>query len=371
MASNDAQIGLRPKEDLSLGGTGLGAAEPYEAFWRGTTEDAIRSAMARFGELLPECSLWFSTVDARAETLFRSLASAGVDNKVAVLLEKNAPRKVFRDAFARLKEGKGLFELLNRIEPEARLARQENAFTVAQPVSDGAVALFAAWRPYEYGPFSSPDRARIAETAQFCLSLLRVRLQLANVAVSQLSQNLSRLDVAFVAFDPSFRVSAANAMAEKLFEKKDYVVCDGGRLSLADAAADARLRRHVEHFGRRAGDDASAIAMRKAGRGSLARCIVTALRDGTDAILGPPLFAITFSPERNLTEVEHGALRRLGLSPAETELALDLLKGMTVTQHAAARGIAVATSRAHLKRAMMRLGVNRQADLIRHLMIVL
>jgi PAS domain-containing protein/DNA-binding CsgD family transcriptional regulator len=53
------------------------------------------------------------------------------------------------------------------------------------------------------------------------------------------------------------------------------------------------------------------------------------------------------------------------LTAAETALTCDLVGGLTVQQHADARGIALTTARSHLRTASAKLGIKRQADLVR------
>jgi DNA-binding CsgD family transcriptional regulator len=57
----------------------------------------------------------------------------------------------------------------------------------------------------------------------------------------------------------------------------------------------------------------------------------------------------------------------LGLSPAETEVARGLVDGETLQDIADRRGVSVETVRAQLKSAYGKLGVHRQAELVRRL----
>lgn len=60
---------------------------------------------------------------------------------------------------------------------------------------------------------------------------------------------------------------------------------------------------------------------------------------------------------------------RYGLTPAEAELLAHLVAGRSVTETAHLRGVARETVRGQIKRAMKKLGVSRQADLVRLLLV--
>ena len=59
------------------------------------------------------------------------------------------------------------------------------------------------------------------------------------------------------------------------------------------------------------------------------------------------------------------ALKALGLSPVEVLLTIALTEGRTLSDHASTRGVSIETIRSQLRSAMQKLGVSRQADLIR------
>ena len=61
----------------------------------------------------------------------------------------------------------------------------------------------------------------------------------------------------------------------------------------------------------------------------------------------------------------------LGLTPAESQLAVELAEGKTVREIAVATGRTANTLYWHLKRIYQKLGISRQVDLVRRVLLVL
>lgn len=369
--SGGAPPGFPTLSAASQVGAGLHGLQPPGSASPGSAERDIAAAFARLRQKLPECNVILATFRADTGQVFKCIASDGVERRIVELLEKHGGRRSLAGAIAQIADSRGFGEILNGLEPGVRpFANPVSAEAFVQTVADDVSAVFAVWKPAEYGLFQPPDHGFIVETVQFVFSLLRIRMHVGVATTAELAESLAQFNVAYLLVDAGLQIVRSNETADALLANEEYIRRSGETLSPVDAMADARLKELVRHFAGKPGQS-GAIAMRKTPEGSeLVRCVVATARQAAGDILGPPLFAVTFAPGRTVGPAEPAQVRRLGLSAAETELAMDLLKGHTVAQHAAARGIAVATARAHLKRAMMRLGVRRQADLIRHLLSV-
>jgi DNA-binding CsgD family transcriptional regulator len=176
---------------------------------------------------------------------------------------------------------------------------------------------------------------------------------------------LDQMDVCLIITDETFAVRRTNRAGEELLRAGDVFVVRAGRLGLVDPLAEQRFMHHVQHLlggGARAAESVLPLQ----GAGGLAKVGITVLRD--EDMPGPRLLAIAVTRRAGARIIGLDQLLGIGLTKAEAELCAALLAGVTVTQYAQSKSIAVATARAHLKRAMMRLGVHRQADLIRSLM---
>ena len=69
-----------------------------------------------------------------------------------------------------------------------------------------------------------------------------------------------------------------------------------------------------------------------------------------------------------LGEMDAKTLSSLGLTPAETRLAIALFKGQSVEAYAKEAGISINTARWHVKQIFAKTGVKRQSELIQTLL---
>jgi DNA-binding CsgD family transcriptional regulator len=60
---------------------------------------------------------------------------------------------------------------------------------------------------------------------------------------------------------------------------------------------------------------------------------------------------------------------RYNLSPAEARLAAALASGQSMNEYAEARSVSLNTARTQLKSTMMKVGVRRQVDLVREVLL--
>jgi DNA-binding CsgD family transcriptional regulator len=345
----------------------MSAAVPAGApgWAEGNIVRVLRSALHNF----PECGFAVATFDPHAERTTKVLFSDGVNDDVKVVFE----RARWRPEWLRATRGRaveiagGLRGLSPEEGPEAAPEGTHHLqiFALAGPMN----VMIAMWRSTEYGPFGELEVGPLRETAQSVASIVRLGAEIAAAQTAELAANLDRLRLGFVIVDQILRLSFANATAREMLESGAHILSVDNALKVADQVSEARLRQLIAHIAslpKHSPDATGIIAIRSGNGEALARCIANIQRDTEDSLLGTPLFGLTLSTQSQAGVTQPAQLRRLGFTPAEAELAADLLKGLTVTQHAKERGIAVATARAHLKRAMMRVGVHRQADLIRH-----
>jgi DNA-binding CsgD family transcriptional regulator len=108
-------------------------------------------------------------------------------------------------------------------------------------------------------------------------------------------------------------------------------------------------------------------------RGEPVHCVAIPLADnnligqaspaGKDS---PRRFALFFSSPLMSPELEAESLERLlGLSPAESRVAVAICMGMSIKEYASARGLSEGTVRFQLKQVLAKTGTSRQADLVR------
>ena len=190
---------------------------------------------------------------------------------------------------------------------------------------------------------------------------------------------LDHLDAGVILVDAAARILFANQTAEAIIAGNDGLgidrdgVCAGSRrANPGSAPADRELRGRLarqRRTRRKHGDSAR-------GRGAAPlRVVVAPFRADTAQIdtawLGaarPVAILMVTDPEREQRVRKEDLRRRFGLTPAEADVALEILKGDGRDASAARLGIAATTVRAHLSHIFEKTGVRRQAELVRLLM---
>jgi pimeloyl-ACP methyl ester carboxylesterase/DNA-binding CsgD family transcriptional regulator len=86
---------------------------------------------------------------------------------------------------------------------------------------------------------------------------------------------------------------------------------------------------------------------------------------GLNDVWAEPLYALVLLSAREVNAIGKLAPRRYGLTAAESRLAAQLLRGLTVTDAAAELGVTTNTARSYLKNIFVKTGARRQVDLLR------
>jgi DNA-binding CsgD family transcriptional regulator len=186
-----------------------------------------------------------------------------------------------------------------------------------------------------------------------------------------LAETLDHSRHAVLLLDAFGRIRHANAAAEALLAEPDGLCAAAGRLTAA-AAADARRLEGL--IARAACPDSSSreagsMGLKTPSRRQPLSLIVSPLR--SERSIGPRAASVLVCvadleaglslPERQLREL-------FGLTPAETRLALELLKGADLRESALALGTSPTTVRNQLAAIFAKTDVNRQAELIQLMM---
>lgn len=192
------------------------------------------------------------------------------------------------------------------------------------------------------------------------------------------SDAIDRLDTGVILVDADATVLFANRMAEEQLARSDALDVKDGRLILCSASVNEGLRRAIS--------DCTTIssklfrskhvieAPRGDGRLPL-RLTVSPLRpDAVEAALPalghafPGALIVIADPEKDRAVWKMRLRHEYGLTAAEAELAMEIMKGDGRDAAAARLGITVATVRTHLLHIFDKTGVRRQAELV-HLLL--
>jgi DNA-binding CsgD family transcriptional regulator/PAS domain-containing protein len=239
---------------------------------------------------------------------------------------------------------------------------------------EGSVAavLVVARRP-DQGEFGRADAELLAKLAPHLRRAVQVnrRLSLSHGVAAATAHALDHLPQGVMLADASGRVIFANRAAGEILAAADGLHSGPAGLGADGLAQTGELRRRI---GRAAlppnGDGASAGALaltRRSGRRPLSVLVAPCRRGGPGELArAPPAGALVFvlDPER-AAAVPADHLRRLyGLTRAEADVALAVLRSDGLRAAADALGVTLATVKTHLQHVFGKTGTQRQAELV-------
>lgn len=241
---------------------------------------------------------------------------------------------------------------------------------------DGGNCRLRVSRPRSALPFSAADKALCDRLLPHFRRALRVYAHISRLEAerSLYSETLSRMDVATIFLDQSGRVLRTNAVAEQLLQAADGLSCLRGRLRAAAPAEQLRLQQLIAAALSPAAQPMPRLAeamsiTRRAGGGHLSLMVQPMARGA--ALEGERRAAavIFLRDHEQVHRAPEEVVRQVfRLTPAETALAMQLLKGLSLEQSAAALHVTRNTARTHLSRIFAKLGVRRQTEMMRVLL---
>jgi DNA-binding CsgD family transcriptional regulator len=220
----------------------------------------------------------------------------------------------------------------------------------------------AAMRTAKQGPFDDTSEAAVRTAARHLVRALKARVEIARAqsAAENAEAALDGLHFGIAVVDASGRVLFANAFARKAFEASRCI--DPARPHAAENPLPRKLREAVQgrpvDFRLRNGEDWLISAVPLRGESALAPSNRAA------AMLVYRRAARTNLP----TFEELNAL--YGLTGAEAEIAIGIAEGKPLGAIAKSRSVKLSTVRWQLLSVLRKLGVRRQADVVRVLAAV-
>ena len=205
-----------------------------------------------------------------------------------------------------------------------------------------------------------------------------VRMRLALIESGALATTLGRLlenaGTGVIHLDRRGRIVAANDCAQARLRRHDGLFDQGGMLQAVTPEDDSRLSgpvgRALPRFGAR-GESGSMIVGGLLLRSRTVLHVMPVARHETDLGsrgVGAVVLIVDPAERRGIDPERVGIL--LGLTPAESEVAVSLAQGKTIRDIMVATGRSESTIRWHIKHIYAKHGLSRQAELVQLVMLV-
>jgi DNA-binding CsgD family transcriptional regulator len=235
-------------------------------------------------------------------------------------------------------------------------------------------------RRLSHQDYDAEDIAVMRTMLPHLVTALRVaqRLATADLRAVGAGAALDRLDTGVILADAAAGILFANRTAEAILAANDGLGIDRDGVCACGYGATRVLRRLIASCADitifKGGPGGSIELPRGEGRRPL-HIVVAPFRAEAAEIdtvwLGAarPVAILTITdPEREQRARKQHLRRRFGLTPAEADVAIEIVKGDGRDASAARLGIAATTVRAHLSHIFEKTSVRRQAELVRLLM---
>ncbi len=235
--------------------------------------------------------------------------------------------------------------------------------------STGATGFFTVWRPPTKEPFG-PDEDDL-------LNWFRPHIERAFRAAARrpgAGEDAGALDafthgVATIGVDGSLH--DANLALQRIAAQADGIRLDRFGLRLSQPGDQALLDRAIaaalaaSRRGTALAQDTLCLAARPSGAAPYLIEVLPVPCPASRRRAGAVLLVMDTGDRRSATPAV--LMRLLGLTPSEAALAVALLAGQRVEEHAKRHNITVATARTHLARIFAKTGCSRQGEVIAHL----
>lgn len=227
----------------------------------------------------------------------------------------------------------------------------------------------------DYGPKERRICEKIVPFLRTALNLFVKRIDI-EAARAAFATTVSGMSVGSIMVDPDGLILEANEPAMATLNQRDGIFLSGNRLVTQDPKQAKHLRKLIRMNAEGSltpigSQLARALAVdRPSGRASLSLLVrpATGGQNGQLAIRPTALIHIV-DPAQPRVTVINTLIQLFELTPAEAGVALSLSNGQTINEIAASKGISRNTVRSQMQSVFAKMGVSRQAELIRTTLI--
>ena len=249
-------------------------------------------------------------------------------------------------------------------------AGMQNGLNVRMDGPRGAIIVLKFGDSIERGGWSSAQIETIERLLPHMRRFVWRRQVLADAAAlgQSLSEMLDNSRFGAIQLDRQRRIVAANARARSLLLERDGLLDSVGFLrarSPDNAQFQRLLARVVPPFGSQGSAGSMTIGRSRAPTRLLVHAMPVAERESDFRATAVAALVFVVDPERKARIDPALVGESLGLTPAESRVATMLAVGRTPAEIARVTFRSEATVRWHVKRIFRKLGVSRQAELVR------
>jgi DNA-binding CsgD family transcriptional regulator len=236
----------------------------------------------------------------------------------------------------------------------------------------------AALRSKGRGPFGAAEERLLRALMPHLQRAVQIhrRLAAAELTSRALAESMDRLSYGVLLLDERGQILLANAIARRQLASRDGLTGERGTLGASRRSESSALRRLVadaldDAAGRRPGSGGVLRITRPSGARPLSLLVAPFKRAAPDPFGGRRPAAVVFvsDPDTRMEAPADMLARLHGLSPAEARVAAEVLEGGSLPDVAERLGISRNTANTHLKRVFEKTGTQRQADLVRLLVL--
>lgn len=241
---------------------------------------------------------------------------------------------------------------------------------VAVPVDPHTLSFLGIHRPASCGPLDEEERLWARRLGEQLREALLAYERVRKLAAQALAGHalLSTFPYPMWLIDAERYVFFANSMAQREQQDEKRVSLHGPRLVLRDSGADRALTQQITALQAAGHGSSMALDLRRSQSDPPTWLHLSLLIPGQ--VLGafgdrPQVLATLFDP-RQVSSLDPFALANMfSLTPTEAKVATQIAEGLVPDEIALRNGTRVCTVRSQLSSVLAKLGVSRQADVVR------
>lgn len=344
--------------------------------------DSWQAFLHRLSALFQTGTATVRVTDLSAPLVYTSY-TVGFEERVnRIYIEDAVDIDLFRDTLAAAPLG--VIQASHRIVTDREFERSAHYERVFRPNGNfyAMGAHFERWadsamyigvhRPRRHGPFTPSEREALQYFSPHLRRVARITRRLGEYecALSEARGALDDLPYGVWILDRQFRCRWANAHAEEAIRTGTLGLgLSGNRLALQDRGVDGGLCAAMDAINAGEGP----VQTVGLGVGGAALVLVDHNRRATTPGLttegSGTVLAFLVDPARPTPLDSERIVKLYALTPAEIRLLAEFMRGLDLNESAARLDISIHTARAQMKAAMQKVGVNRQPELMRKLLI--